>query len=193
MGSNSPPPLYVRILSPIIETAVEDVGLVFWFIIQKMGGLYFAGLSGVALYPILVAEHIISQTNHVKDRPNPDELKKIFAFSLVEVSIWIIWLYLLYNVSTALAAIFFIVGLYVEHQLTYNTKHARDNVSFFHLSKRPAIILGIFVFTIFEVGGAGLWVFLADSGRQIEGVVALVVGSLIEHNLAGIIGRIKEQ
>ncbi len=188
----------LRSLSFLAETTIEVIGLALWFLIQRMGGIASYYIGAAILLFFLLAEHILSQFAYTGTGISAQEAKRIVTFSILEVVIWVVWLILIDANQPLVALGFFGVFLYVEHQLTYNTKKTREGLRFLNFSNRHLtssatrrfVFALLVVFTLAEVSGASLWVILVDRGSQLQGLTALVVGSLIEHFIAGRVARI---
>lgn len=194
-----------HIVVAIIVTAVEVAGLAIWFYLHKRGvsegigsaeGLLFIYLAAGLLFVFLLIEHIVSQFAHniAKTQQKSVSLKQfegIIGFTLLEVSIWIVWLLLINFNQLIVAGVFFFAGLYFEHQFTNNVK---NDLRFIHISRKRAIVVGLLVFTAFEFGGAVIWVnqdLLVPSILGL-GLIAMAIGSFIEHYVADNVGRIPE-
>jgi hypothetical protein len=114
---------------------------------------------------------------------------RIFGFSLLEVVNWSVWLALLANtssllsMSSLLASLYFFVGFYIEHQITENVITDQPYLRF--RNSRGSITAGVILETLSEGVGARLWLFYG-----LIGPVFLVVGSLIEHSIQYVVGRI---
>jgi hypothetical protein len=114
---------------------------------------------------------------------------KIFGFSLLEVVNWSVWLTILSNttsllsMSSLLAALYFFVGFYIEHQITENVITDQPYLRF--RNPRGSITTGVILETLSEGVGARLWLFYG-----LIGPVFLVAGSLVEHSIQYVVGRI---
>ena len=163
----------------LIVTAVEIVGLVRWLELQSGGELLLA--AGTLLI-FLLLEHIISQIDQTGKIISGLELLEVAGFSIIEVVVRIVWL-LLIPINGILALVFFLGALFVEHQITDNVK---KRLGFFHFSSPDSLVfLGLVIFTISEVVGASLWLSQGS-------LVALIVGSTVEHYVARNVGQISE-
>jgi hypothetical protein len=177
------PGLVHFIIGTIIVTAVEITGLVIWLDQQMSGNI---GLAALLLFVFLLLEHIIAQIDHHKIENPLRELGELAGFTALEALIWVVWL-LLIPINGLLALAVFVGGLYVEHQITDNVKRRPTHPALGYFDFRPGslVILGLVIFTISEVVGAVIWVQLVPGL-----LIAMIVGSLIEHYIAGNVGRI---
>src|SRR6266516_6944179 len=100
-----------------------------------------------------------------------------------------VWLTLLSNTSSLLsmssliASLYFFVGFYIEHQITENVITQQPYLRF--RNARGAITAGVIFETLSEGVGARLWLLYGPIGP-----VFLVLGSLIEHSIQYVVGRI---
>ncbi len=108
---------------------------------------------------------------------------------LLEVVNWSVWLTLLSNsssllsMSSLIASLYFFVGFYIEHQITENVITQQPYLRF--RNARGAITAGVILETLSEGVGARLWLLYGPIGP-----VFLVLGSLIEHSIQYVVGRI---
>ena len=189
----------------LIVTGVEIIGLVGWLAITRNGSLasafynlpvltslaqlnqYIPSLgqarfAAVFLGLFLLIEHIISQIDQTGRIISGKEFVEILAFTSLEVIIWAVWL-LLIPINGILAFLFFLASLYIEHQITDNVKKAQP---FLHFTpRRNRVFRGLILLTIFEVVGGVVWVAQGS-------VIAIAVGSTIEHYIARNVGQISE-
>jgi len=102
---------------------------------------------------------------------------------------WSVWLILLSNTSSLLsmsslfASLYFFVGFYIEHQITENVITQQPYLRF--RNPRRAITAGVILETLSEGVGARLWLLYGPIGP-----VFLVLGSLIEHSIQYVVGRL---
>lgn len=186
-------------------TGVEIIGLVGWLAVARGGTLnsaftnlpVLASLARLDLYIptlgqtrfaagflgiFLLIEHIIAQMDQTGRAVSGREFGEILGFTSLEVVIWVVWLFLI-PLNGILAFLFFLSLLFVEHQITDNVK---KGLPFLHFSStRSLVFRGLALFTIFEVVGAVVWV---AQGL----VVAIAIGSTIEHYIARNIGQVSE-
>jgi hypothetical protein len=148
---------------------------------QLMSQIGRTAFSGIILGTFLLVEHIITQVDQT-GRFSAREFVQIFVFSAIEVVIWIIWL-LLIPINGIVAFLFFFGSLFVEHQIADNVKKGLGFLHFSSLGSR--VFQGLIVFTIAEVVGAVMWVAAAS-------ILALAIGSVIEHYIACNVGQIRE-
>ena len=114
---------------------------------------------------------------------------RIVGFSSLEVVNWSVWLSLLgtnaslLSMNTLVASAYFLVGFYIEHQITENVITGRPFLSF----RNPVRVItaGVLVETISEGVGARLWLRYGAIG-----IIFLVVGSTIEHGIQYFVGKI---
>lgn len=184
----------------LIISAIEIVGLVVWLRLhtgsalssavgpfavtqlqQLMSQIGRTAFAGVILGIFLLVEHIITQVDQT-GRLSVKEFAQIFVFSAIEVVIWIVWL-LLIPVNGIVAFVFFFGSLFVEHQIADNVKKGLGFLHFSSLGSR--VFQGLITFTIAEVVGAVVWVAAAS-------IVALAIGSVVEHYIARNVSQIRE-
>jgi hypothetical protein len=176
----------------LLVTIIEDVGLIVWLAlvgtsIPTMG----VPIAALVLLAVLLTEHSIMQRAE-----NPNFTRKVFleivGFSTLEVVNWSVWLALLSNATSLLstgsliAAVYFFIGFYVEHQITENVITQQPYLNF--RNPRAIISVGIILETLSEGVGARLWILLGA-----QGIILLVVGSTIEHSIQYIVGRLRPQ
>lgn len=195
-------------LVALIVTGVEIVGLVGWLTVARGGGLGSAygaygnlpvlsqlaqldqyvstagriRFSAIFLGFFLLVEHLIAQTDQTGRIVGGKEFVEIFGFTTLESLIWTVWLILI-PVNGAVAFLFFLGSLFVEHQITDNVKKGLPYIHFARANSR--VFLGLVLITVFEVVGAATWVALAM-------VIALAIGSTLEHYVARNLGQIRE-
>ncbi len=80
-------------------------------------------------------------------------------------------------------SLYFFVGFYIEHQITENVITQQPYLRF--RNARGAITAGVILETLSEGVGARLWLLYGPIGP-----VFLVLGSLIEHSIQYVVGRI---
>src|SRR2546425_12365786 len=110
----------------LLVTIIEDAGLIAW-LVPAHSSMFYKGIpiAPLLLLLVLLIEHSIMQRGE-----NPNFTGRVFAqifgFSLLEVVNWSVWLTLLSNtssllsMSSLLASLYFLVGFYIEHQITEN-------------------------------------------------------------------------
>lgn len=170
-------------------TLIEDAGLIAWLLLLRPV-VFYQGvpIAGLVLLLVLLVEHSIMQRAE-----NPNFTRKvflrIFGFSLLEVVNWSVWLALLSNtpsllsMNSLIASAYFFVGFYVEHQITENVITDQPYLRF--RNSRSAITGGVILETLSEGVGARLWLLYGPIGP-----VFLVIGSLIEHSIQYVVGRL---
>jgi hypothetical protein len=145
-------------------------------------------IAALVLLAVLLVEHSIMQRAE-----NPNFSGKVFlriiAFTSLEVVNWAVWLTLLSNtsslfsMSSLVASVYFFVGFYVEHQITENVITRQP---FLHFRNPKAVITtGVILETLSEGVGARLWLLYGATG-----IIFLVIGSLIEHSIQYVVGRV---
>jgi len=170
-------------LQILVFTIVEDIAMIAWLALVRAGSQVL-GLG--VLFLGLFFEHLFSY-NVVRNRqlstqvPEPPVRRNIFGFSVVETGIWGVWL-LLTAINQALAFVFLLAGLIVEHTLTDNVLKGKS--LFFRL-----VDLRVVPVSIVETVGATAWLQLVDAGQVVEGIVVLVVLQFIEHVMAVALSR----
>ncbi|HEY4657036.1 MAG TPA: hypothetical protein VIH34_00965 [Candidatus Bathyarchaeia archaeon] len=184
----------------LVISVIEIVGLVTWLRLhtgealtsvlgpfavpqlqQLMSQIGRTAFAGVILGIFLLVEHVITQVDQT-GKFSAREFAQIFVFSVIEVLIWIVWLVLI-PINGIIAFVFFFGSLFVEHQIADNVK---KGLGFLHFSSRGSrVFLGLIVFTIAEVVGAVVWVAAAS-------ILALAIGSIVEHYIARNVGQIRE-
>lgn len=170
-------------LNIAVFTAVEDIALIAWLAVvraelQVIGlGILFVGLLFEHLFSYNVIRNFRLGTT-VAEAP---VRRNIVGFSLIETGIWGVWL-LLAGINPALAFVFLLAGLIIEHTLT-------DNVMKGHNLFFRIVDLRVLPFSIVETVGATAWLRFVDHGMAIEGIVVLVVLQFIEHMMATALSR----
>ncbi|TMI30861.1 hypothetical protein E6H29_07510 [Candidatus Bathyarchaeota archaeon] len=190
----------------LIVTNLEIVGLMGWLAVATGKGLdsvfgnlailsslnqldQFISTIGRARFAsiflgfFLLMEHIIAQMDQTGRGISGREFTEILSFTSLEAVIWTVWL-LLIPVNGVLAIVFFLGSLFVEHQITDNVKKGLPFLHFARLDGK--LFRGLVLFTIFEVMGAVVWV---AQGR----LIALALGSTLEHYVARNVGQITEK
>jgi hypothetical protein len=174
----------------LLVTIIEDAGLIAWLALLGRSSLVYQGipLAAVLLLGVLLIEHSIMQRAE-----NPNFTGKVFlqivVFSTLEVVNWSVWLFLLSNTSSLLsmssliAAAYFFVGFYIEHQITENVITQQPFLRF--RNAKGKITAGVILETLSEGVGARLWILYGPIG-----IAFLVVGSLVEHSIQYVVGRI---
>lgn len=175
----------------LVVTIIEDAGLIAWLILARASMLYMGiPIAPLVLLVVLLVEHSIMQR---AENPNftGRVFGQIFGFTLLEVVNWSVWLILLSNstsllsMSSLIASLYFFVGFYIEHQITENVITQRPYLSF----RNPRRITGgVIAETLSEGVGARLWLLYGPIGPAF-----LVLGSLIEHSIQYVVGRIPVQ
>ena len=185
----------------LLVTIIEDAGLIAWLALVR-GSIAYAGIPipAFVLLLVLLVEHSIMQRAE-----NPSftgkTFARIFGFTLLEVVNWSVWLTLLSNTTTLLsmsslvASLYFFVGFYIEHQITENVITDQPYLRF--KNDRGVITAGVLLETISEGVGARLWILYATAsiatvfvGSLTLGITLLVLGSLIEHSIQYVVGRV---
>jgi len=173
----------------LLVTIIEDAGLIAWLVLAR-ASMFYQGIpiAPLVLLLVLLVEHSIMQRAE-----NPNFTGKVFAqifgFSSLEVVNWSVWLTLLSNTSSVLsmssliASLYFFVGFYIEHQITENVITQQPYLRF--RNPRGAITAGVILETLSEGVGARLWLLYGPIGPAF-----LVVGSLIEHSIQYVVGRL---
>ena len=173
----------------LLVTIIEDAGLIAWLVLARASMLYMGiPVAPLVLLLVLLVEHSIMQR---AENPNftGRVFSQIFGFSLLEVVNWSVWLILLSNtssllsMSSLLASLYFFVGFYIEHQITENVITQQPFLRF--RNPRGSITAGVILENLGEGVGARLWLFLS-----LIGPAFLVAGSLIEHSIQYVVGRI---
>jgi len=176
----------------LLVTLIEDAGLIAWLLLLRPV-VFYRGVpvAGLVLLVVLLVEHSIMQR---AENPNftRSVFLRIFGFSLLEVVNWAVWLTLLSNTSSLLsmnsliASAYFLVGFYIEHQITENVITEQPYLRF--RNPRGAITAGVILETLSEGVGARLWLLYGPIGPAF-----LVLGSLIEHSIQYAVGRLPTQ
>ncbi len=173
----------------LLVTIIEDAGLIVWLVLARASMLYMGiPVAPVVLLLVLLVEHSIMQRAENLNFTGR-VFSQIFGFSLLEVVNWSVWLILLSNtssllsMSSLLASLYFFVGFYIEHQITENVITQQPFLRF--RNPRGSITAGVILETLGEGVGARLWLFLS-----LIGPAFLVAGSLIEHSIQYVVGRI---
>jgi len=173
----------------LLVTIIEDAGLIAWLVLARASMLYMGiPVAPVVLLLVLLVEHSIMQRAENLNFTGR-VFSQIFGFSLLEVVNWSVWLILLSNtssllsMSSLLASLYFFVGFYIEHQITENVITQQPFLRF--RNPRGSITAGVILETLGEGVGARLWLFLS-----LIGPAFLVAGSLIEHSIQYVVGRI---
>lgn len=173
----------------LLVTIIEDAGLIAWLVLARASRLYVGiPIAPLVLLVVLLVEHSIMQR---AENPNftGGVFAKIFGFSSLEVVNWSVWLTLLSNatslfsMSSLLASLYFFVGFYIEHQITENVITDQPYLRF--RNSRGTITGGVILETLSEGVGARLWILYGPIGPAF-----LVVGSLVEHGIQYVVGRL---
>src|SRR5712664_4738399 len=176
----------------LLVTIIEDAGLISWLILARASMFY----KGIPIAPLVLMLVLLIEHSIMQRAENPNFTGRVFAeifgFSLLEVVNWSVWLILLSNtssllsMSSLLAALYFFVGFYIEHQITENVITQQPYFRF----RNPggAITAGVILETLSEGVGARLWLLYGPIGPAF-----LVVGSLVEHSIQYVIGRLPTQ
>ena len=173
----------------LLVTIIEDAGLITWLALLRASTLYMGiSIAVLVLLVVLLVEHSIMQRAE-----NPNFTRKVFleiiTFSTLEVVNWSVWLTLLSNtsslfsISSLVASAYFFVGFYIEHQITENVITQQPFLRF--RNGRAAITAGVILETLSEGVGARLWVLYGATG-----IIFLVIGSLVEHSIQYVVGRL---
>jgi len=173
----------------LLVTIIEDAGLIAWLILAQ-ASMFYQGIpiAPLVLLIVLLIEHSIMQR---AENPNFTSrvFAKIFGFTLLEVVNWSLWLILLSNTSSLLsmssliASLYFFIGFYIEHQITENVITQELYLRF--RNPRGVITAGVIAETLSEGVGARLWLLYGPIGPAF-----LAVGSLIEHSIQYVVGRL---
>lgn len=173
----------------LVVTTVEVAGLITWLALLRASITYQGiPIAAVVLLVVLLVEHSIMQRAE-----NPNFNGKVFlriiGFSALEVVNWAVWLTLLSNasslfsMSSLVASAYFFVGFYIEHQITENVITGQPFLRF--RNARGVITAGVILETLSEGVGARLWLIYGPTG-----IIFLAVGSLIEHSIQYVVGRV---
>jgi hypothetical protein len=173
----------------LLVTIIEDAGLIAWLALVRAPILYRGiSIAALVLLVVLLVEHSIMQRAE-----NPDFTGKVFlrilGFTSLEVVNWSVWLTLLANssslfsMSSLVASAYFFVGFYIEHQITENVITGQPFLRF--RNARATITAGVILETLSEGVGARLWLLYG-----VQGIVFLAIGSLIEHSIQYVVGRV---
>ncbi|HEV2118931.1 MAG TPA: hypothetical protein VGS11_02305 [Candidatus Bathyarchaeia archaeon] len=173
----------------LLVTIIEDAGLIGWLALVRAPILYQGvPIAALVLLVVLLIEHSIMQRAE-----NPDFTGKVFlriiSFTTLEVVNWAVWLALLSNttslfsMSSLVASAYFFVGFYIEHQITENVITGQPFLQF--RNPKSIITAGVILETLSEGVGARLWLFYGATG-----IIFLVIGSLIEHSVQYVVGRV---
>ncbi len=178
----------------LLVTLIEDLGLIAWLVLLRASTVYMGiPIAALILLLVLLIEHSIMQRAE-----NPNFTGRVFleiiGFSTLEVVNWSVWLLLLqsnsalFSMNTAIASAYFLVGFYIEHQITQNVITRQPFLQF--RNARGAITAGVILETLSEGVGARLWILYGLGGMGLTAVIFLVVGSTIEHGIQYVVGRI---
>src|SRR5437660_10037747 len=85
--------------------------------------------------------------------------------------------------NSLIASLYFFIGFYIEHQITENVITQQPYLRF--RNPRGVITAGVIAETLSEGVGARLWLLYGPIGPAF-----LVVGSLIEHSIPYVVGRL---
>jgi hypothetical protein len=173
----------------LLVTITEDVGLIAWLVLAR-ASMFYQGIpiAPLVLLLVLLVEHSIMQRTE-NSNFNGRVFARIFGFTGLEVVNWSVWLTLLSNTSSLLsmsslvASLYFFVGFYIEHQITENVITDQPYLRF--RNSRGVITAGVIFETLSEGVGARLWLLYGPIGPAF-----LVVGSLIEHSIQYVVGRL---
>jgi hypothetical protein len=173
----------------LLVTLIEDAGLIAWLVLAR-ASMFYQGIpvAPLVLLLVLLVEHSIMQRAENANFTSR-VFAQIFGFSLLEVVNWSVWLTLLSNassllsMSSLLASLYFFVGFYIEHQITENVITQQPYLRF--RNARATITAGVILETLSEGIGARLWLLYGPIGPAF-----LVLGSLIEHSIQYVVGRV---
>jgi len=176
----------------LLVTIIEDAGLIAWLVLARTSMFY----QGIPIAPLVLLLVLLIEHSIMQRAENPNFTGRVFAeifgFSLLEVVNWSVWLILLSNTSSLLsmssliASLYFFVGFYIEHQITENVITEQPYLRF--RNGRGAITTGVILETLSEGAGARLWLLYGSIGPAF-----LVLGSLIEHSIQYVVGRLPTQ
>ena len=173
----------------LVVTIIEDAGLIAWLVLAR-ASMFYQGIpiAPLVLLVVLLVEHSIMQRAE-----NPNFTGRVFArilgFTALEVVNWSVWLTLLSNTSSLIsmsslvASLYFFVGFYIEHQITENVITDQPYLRF--RNARGSITRGVILETLSEGVGSRLWLLYGSIGPAF-----LVTGSLIEHSIQYVVGRL---
>lgn len=170
---------------------IEVVTLVAWLAIALAAADVFSRIiAAIVLIVGFTIEHIISY-NVINNKSLLDFRKVPIAqkavVSVIETSIWILWLILasleVFASFDAFIAAAVLAGLLiVEHTISDNVfKHKR---LFERFADKRTI-----VFSIIEASGAAIWLVLVQADLGIFGIIVLAAASFVEHTMAVALGR----
>jgi len=169
----------------LLVTIIEDAGLIAWLILARASMFY----QGIPIAPLVLLLVLLIEHSIMQRAENPNFTGRVFAqifgFSLLEVVNWSVWLILLSNTSSLLSmsSLFASLGFYIEHQITENVITQQPYLRF--RNPRGAITAGVILETLSEGVGARLWLLYGPIGPAF-----LVLGSLIEHSIQYVVGRL---
>jgi len=176
----------------LLVTIIEDAGLIAWLVLARTSMFY----QGIPIAPLVLLLVLLIEHSIMQRAENPNFTGRVFAeifgFSLLEVVNWSVWLILLSNTSSLLsmssliASLYFFLGFYIEHQITENVITQQPYLRF--RNGRGAITTGVILETLSEGAGARLWLLYGSIGPAF-----LVLGSLIEHSIQYVVGRLPTQ
>jgi len=176
----------------LLVTIIEDAGLIAWLVLARTSMFY----QGIPIAPLVLLLVLLIEHSIMQRAENPNFTGRVFAeifgFSLLEVVNWSVWLILLSNTSSLLsmssliASLYFFLGFYIEHQITENVITEQPYLRF--RNGRGAITTGVILETLSEGAGARLWLLYGSIGPAF-----LVLGSLIEHSIQYVVGRLPTQ
>jgi len=173
-------------------TIIEDIGLIVWLaLVGTSFTVMGIPIAALILLGVLLVEHSIMQR---AENPNftGRVFLEVFGFSVLEVVNWSVWIALLgnatslFSMNSLVAAAYFLVGFYVEHQITENVITQQPFLNF--RNAKGVITIGVILETLSEGIGARLWVLFGASG-----IILLVVGSTVEHAIQYVVGRLRPQ
>ena len=176
----------------LLVTIIEDGGLIAWLILARASMFY----QGVPVAPLVLLIVLLIEHSIMQRAENPNFTSRVFAqifgFTALEVVNWSVWLMLLSNtsslvsMSSLIASLYFFIGFYIEHQITENVITQQPYLRF--RNRRGVITAGVIAETLSEGVGARLWLLYGSIGPAF-----LVIGSLIEHSVQYVVGRIPTQ
>ncbi len=168
-----------------VFTIVEGVTLVVWLALARGAGNIGSMIAAFAVLVVgFTVEHIVAY-NVIHNRglfelQGAPILKKSVV-SLIESTIWVLWL-ILVGINAIAAALALAGLLVVEHTLSDNVFKGKDLFS----KLLDARTIG---FSLIEAVGAGIWLALVDRNMAILGIAILAVASFLEHDLAVALAR----
>lgn len=177
--SQRPSPL-ANILTLVIATVAEFVGLFFW--VQAVdNGQQALGIAIIiiGLQVERIAVYIGIRSTWGDNPPHPNILGNLVGSGLGEAVAWLIWLYVADTIDPIFAAIFLTMMILFEH--SFQIGYFRRGKPFVYMIDPITV-----VFSAMEGVFAYFWLEAFRAGEVTTSAIILFVGLTIEHITQGV-------